>query len=119
VKSPLKSEAGQHAGHAAGNGTHDVQNGSATRFAFVPRRLEIEGRPELRNFSRNILFSSVGSRNGRACTGHSLYEPDLATFTDGREQRLLHRNKYGGDACVELTFRPSDACYSATPAAKR
>ena len=50
-------------------------------YLYIPRRLDVEGRPELSDFSLNVLLVSVRVVGGRHETGEALYEPELSTFT--------------------------------------
>ena len=57
-------------------------------YAFVPKPLEIEGRPELSNFSLNILIWEVTGN----VHSHYLYEPDFSTYLERDDnQYLLYR----------------------------
>lgn len=68
-----------------------------TRFAFIPRPLQIAGRPELSLFPFNIMFMSHKLEHGNLISGTVIYEPDLATFM--RKDRMMvmrYDNVYGG-----------------------
>ena len=75
-----------------------------TRFAFIPGHLEIEGRPELNNFSLNIMFMSWTIRDGVEISGTALYEPDLTTFADGLCQKLSYYNIHSRDCLIEIEY---------------
>lgn len=64
------------------------------RFMFVPKRLEIEGRPELNNFSLNIMFMSVCKADDNHQTILTvIYLPDFATYRENdKEQRMKYFN---------------------------
>ena len=73
--------------------------------SFVPHRLEIADRPELNNFSLNVLFGSRTVRNGVRIMGMALYEPDFATFRqNGAESSMEYRNAYGGDCWLRVIY---------------
>lgn len=61
---------------------------------FVPKRLEIEGRPELNNFSLNIMFMSVCKADDNHQTILTvIYLPDFATYRENdKEQRMKYFN---------------------------
>lgn len=68
----------------------------APRFGFIPKRLEVEGRPELSDFPFNILFMSFLVVRGVDMSATALYEPDTETYLDDFEKRsMTYRNKYG------------------------
>lgn len=49
-------------------------------YTYIPTRLNIPKRPELRNFPVNVLFMSFGKSHGAARTGSAVYVPDLDTY---------------------------------------
>ncbi len=72
---------------------------------FVPHRLEIKERPELNNFSFNILFMKWKVELGKTISGSALYKPDLATFKDKNgKQSMLYKNSYGGTGRVKIMY---------------
>jgi len=74
-------------------------------YGFVPHRLEIEGRPELNNFSFNILFMKFKEENRKSIRGSAVYEPDLSTFKDENgKQSMLYKNSYGGSGRVKIVY---------------
>ena len=52
------------------------------QVSFVPKRLEIDGRPELNHFSVNVLFAGAW-REGNQEIHYSVYLPDFLTYTEG------------------------------------
>ncbi|KKQ84874.1 MAG: hypothetical protein UT08_C0013G0011 [Candidatus Woesebacteria bacterium GW2011_GWB1_38_8] len=71
---------------------------------FIPHKLEVGDRPELSDFSKNILFANVFSSNGVDMIASSLYEPDLETYTDeGAARSLTYRNIYNPDNRIKVT----------------
>lgn len=74
-------------------------------YLYIPRRLDVVGRPELSVFSVNVLLVSVRIVGGRPQTGEALYEPDLSTFSArGIRSWLSYRNVYGSRASMRITF---------------
>ncbi len=87
--------------------------GQGRLCGFVPHRLEIEERPELNNFSFNILFMKFKNENGKTISGSAVYEPDLTTFNDiNGKQSMLYKNSYGGSGRVKIAY--SDGKWSGT-----
>ena len=70
---------------------------------FVPRELEIEDRPELSDFSKNILFANVFSSNGEVIIASSLYRPDFDSYRqeDGKKS-LLYKNIHNSENTVRI-----------------
>ena len=64
------------------------------RLMFVPKRLEIEGRPELNNFSLNIMFMSICKADDNHQTELTvIYLPDFATYQENdKEQKMKYFN---------------------------
>jgi hypothetical protein len=74
--------------------------------AFIPHKLDIEDRPELSDFSKNILFATLFNSNGVVTIASSLYEPDLKTYRDEGEARsLIYKNIYNPDDTVKIIRR--------------
>src|SRR3990172_301978 len=73
--------------------------------AFIPHHLDIEDKPELSDFPRNILFATYYSENGINKIASSLYEPDLVTYLDegGIKRSLTYRNIYNPDNRIKVT----------------
>jgi hypothetical protein len=79
---------------------------------FVPRRLEIQGRPELGIFPFNVLFAKHGTRAGRRVLGVALYQPDLASFRrDANKCVMEYRNAYGGGSRLVIEYDQSAGRY--------
>jgi|TARA_Y100000310_G_scaffold225067_1_gene227053 hypothetical protein len=83
-------------------------NGAVNRgtlYSFIPKPLEIEGKPELNVFPLNVLFSSFTNRGGVRVMGSACYDPDFKTFKqNGVESSMEYRNKYGGTAWLKITY---------------
>ena len=63
--------------------------------AFVPKELIVEGKPELSDFPKNVLFASFININGRDLMASSLYLPIFESYTfDEKERRLIYTNIY-------------------------
>jgi len=74
-------------------------------FSFIPKRLIISQRPELKNFPLNVLFASFKMEKGTNLMGSVLYEPDLSTFKkDGEIFSLTYRNSLGGNSQVIISY---------------
>lgn len=72
--------------------------------AFIPHKLEVEGRPELSDFSLNILFANVFNAKGIDVIASSLYRPDLETYQrDSEKKSLTYRNIYNKKDIVRIT----------------
>ena len=69
---------------------------SETELAFVPKRLEVPGRPELSNFPFNILFGAIRSlSDDNSAIETAEYLPDIESFKqDGVEQKMKYYNKH-------------------------
>jgi len=76
-----------------------------TFFGFIPKRLEIEGRPELGAFPFNVLFASWTVKDGSRIMGSAIYEPDLASYKreDGKCE-MRYQNAYGGDCRLLIAY---------------
>ena len=71
---------------------------------FIPNRLEVEERPELREFSQNILFANVFNSNGVGMMASSIYVPDIDTYHQSDDGgSLTYRNIYNPENTVRIT----------------
>jgi len=78
------------------------------RFGFIPKKLEVEGRPELSLLPLNILFVNFFSQKGINMSASSLYEPDIETFMGGvMGVRMTYRNIYNPENVIILTRKRS------------
>ena len=79
---------------------------------FVPKRLEIEGRPELNVFPLNVLFGCQTTWNGGPALAAALYEPDLESYTASEDKTasMEYRNRYGGNGKLVITYDPGKTC---------
>ena len=76
-----------------------------TFFSFVPRRLEIEGLPELSDFPFNVLFMSFTAESGVKLSGSALYNPNFYTFKkNGSKLSMQYRNTYGGESWLLIDY---------------
>lgn len=83
----------------------DESAGKSIFFSFVPKRLEIEGRPELNNFPFNVLFGRNKSEDEEAIMASALYEPDIMSFKkDGNEWSMNYHNVYGGNSWLSIVY---------------
>jgi len=87
---------------------------TGVRFGFIPNRLEIKDRPELKAFPLNVLFMKSSIRDGKLISGSALYEPDLLTYSKkGDILSLDYENKYGGRNWLEIKYNATKKSYSA------
>ena len=71
---------------------------------FVPHKLEVEERPELNDFSQNILFANFFQQGGFDMVASALYEPDLETYKEEDGSRTLtYKNIHNPDNTIEIT----------------
>jgi len=74
-------------------------------FAFIPRRLGVEGLPEYSNMPFNVMFSSFTVKDGVTVMGSALYEPNFSTFKKEDDiYSMEYRNKYGGDCWLRVSY---------------
>lgn len=74
--------------------------------AFVPNKLEVEGKPEFSDFPRNVLFASYININGRDSMASSLYIPDFESYTfDEKEKKLIYTNIYEKENVLTIIRR--------------
>ena len=64
------------------------------QFMFIPKRLEIEGKPELNNFPLNVMFMSICKADDNHQTElTTIYLPDFATYQENnKEQKMKYFN---------------------------
>ena len=75
--------------------------------AYVPFNLEVEGRPELSLFPRNVAFSKKKNVDGKTIMGSALYEPDLETFRVWQGKvSLRYHNIHGGNCWLVIEYGP-------------
>jgi len=77
------------------------------RFCFIPRPLSVKGRPELSNFSFNILFGC-----GWNYSASALYVPQIDTYQeeDG-VRRLWYVNQKDGNGHVCLEYKAKETSW--------
>lgn len=74
---------------------------------FIPHRLELPERPEMRHFPLNVLFASYRSKVEEAgiLEGSALYEPMQETYEKQENvSRMKYRNVYGGDCYLMISY---------------
>ncbi len=82
----------------------EVNNNQTQGFGFVPKKLEIEGKPELSEFPLNILFANFYREQGVNMSATALYEPDLDTYNGkSDEKNMVYRNIYNPENIVVIT----------------
>jgi hypothetical protein len=80
--------------------------------AFIPHKLEIEGRSELEVFSLNVLFMGFAIKDGSQVSASALYEPDLASFKkEDNKCSMRYNNAYGGDSWLNIIYDEKDKSY--------
>lgn len=81
-------------------------------YAFVPNRLDIADRPELNVFPFNILFMQFKVENGKAITGHAVYEPDLGSYKrEGDVSSMEYQNIFGPANWLVIEYDTSNQSY--------
>lgn len=74
-------------------------------LGFVPHRLEIKDAPELSDFPLNVLFASLGIKDGKQVMGDAIYNPDFSTFKkNGEKYSMQYRNGYGGESWLRIEY---------------
>lgn len=86
-----------------------------SRCAFVPNKLEIDGRPELSIFPFNVLFHGFAIKDNKLWSAYALYEPELDSYKeeDGK-QKMKFTNKYGADCWLEIIYDKKEQRYEGT-----
>ena len=79
-------------------------NKQINNVGFVPYRLEVEEKPELSDFSKNILFANFFSKDGVDMVASSLYVPVIESYSVATEGRsLTYRNIHNPENTVTIT----------------
>ena len=66
----------------------------STQYGFIPHKLFIKDRPELKAFPFNIMFLSLANINGVDQSCKAIYLPDLSSYNeDERLQQLRYFNQ--------------------------
>lgn len=85
---------------------------------YIPKRLKIKERPELKNFSLNIMFSTTTlCDNNTQQIETSIYNPDLSTFKqEESKQKMKYFNSLniGREFWIEITYNTSKKSWSGT-----
>jgi hypothetical protein len=82
------------------------------RYAFIPRNLEIENRPELSNFSYNILFISYETDGKQTLAAEAIYVPVIETFrAEGQALILDYVNQYKPENRILIIFHQDTGQY--------
>jgi hypothetical protein len=89
----------------------EIRNGSL--YSFIPKKLEIEERPELNVFSYNVLIAMYRvNKEGKTEMGSVIYEPDLTTYRNyGEIQALSYFNKYNHDYRLDISYNTEEKSY--------
>ena len=84
------------------------------QFANIPRRLKIKDRPELGNFSLNVLFTSIHKEKEKDSYGISftLYLFDISTFKETEKtQQMDYFNEMNRNFWLRITFNKKSGFY--------
>jgi hypothetical protein len=81
---------------------------------FVPKRLEIEGRPDLNPFPLNMLFAAFKNERGKKIAYSALYQPDLATFKKEKGILSMKYDNFYGESWVIIEYVDSVRSYIGT-----
>ena len=74
-------------------------------FMNIPYRLEIEGKPELRNLPYNILFTSILKGKKTTQIHTALYIPDFSTLEESDKYlKMNYYNELNRFYRVEITY---------------
>lgn len=87
---------------------------NANKISNIPRRLEIKDRPELNNFSLNVLFTSINNEKEKDSYSISfaLYLPDLSTFKETEKiQQMDYFNEMDRNFWLRITFNKKSGFY--------
>jgi len=82
------------------NRIKEIAKERRTAFAYIPRQLLVDQKPEYAVFPLNVLFAAYRNENDKIIQGHALYEPDLSSYDeqvldDNSQQRaMMYWNKY-------------------------
>jgi len=74
-------------------------------YSFIPKKLEIEGRPELSVFPFNVMFMRFKNENSKRIAGSAVYDPDLNSLQRGADKwSMRYNNAYGGDNWLTIEY---------------
>jgi len=83
-----------------------------TPYAFIPKRLEVEGRPELENFPFNVMFQSFTEKKDKLISGTALYEPDIESYEiEDKEIQMTYRNKFCHNQFLIIVYNEDKKSY--------
>jgi hypothetical protein len=84
----------------------------ANRFGFIPRRLEVEERPELADMPLNILFVSFANIDGVDTSAQAVYWPQYDTFKETEKVKFMrYLNQFSAKDRVDLWFFKQSGWY--------
>jgi len=84
------------------------------RHAFIPRRLNIDDRPELNNFPFNVLFGTSCIADDGVNLQTAEYLPDFSSYQENNdEQRMKYFNRLDADRrfWLEIIYSKKDKSY--------
>lgn len=81
---------------------------SKTPYAFIPKHLEIENRPDLGVFPNKIVYMSYRlDHDGNRICGSSQYAPVLKTLKQAEDcWELRYQNEYGENSWLRIIYYP-------------
>lgn len=87
------------------------KNGSL--YAFIPKPLEIEEKPELNVFSYNVLIAMFRTNEqGKSEMGSVVYNPDFSTYKkDGQTKSLSYLNIYNHEYRLDISYNENENVY--------
>lgn len=81
-------------------------------FAFIPRPLAVEDRPELSVLPLNVLYVSMANIDGVDTSATSLYEPNFTSYRKNkRTQCMRYYNTYRESDYIDITYFYSEKRY--------
>lgn len=74
-------------------------------YGFIPKELQIEGRPELNVFPFNVLFMRFKQEGGKTISGSAVYNPNIDSLQQGVDKwSLRYNNAYGGNHWLIIEY---------------
>jgi hypothetical protein len=75
------------------------------QLGFIPKRLEVPGKPEYSHFPVNVLFASFRRVDGRLQSGSAIYEPDFDAYRqEGHICSMTYRNVYRDKCFLQIEY---------------
>jgi hypothetical protein len=81
-------------------------------ISFVPKHLDVPGRPELSKFPLNVVFASIGKSGGETVIGTAVYDPEVDSYAEsGNTSGVRYRNAYGEGSLLIITYDKDSSTY--------